>query len=1205
MLVGDTKQLKAVDAGQPFRLLQKAGMATATMKEVKRQRDPELRAAVGLAREGEPGAAIAELGNRVREAPPEELGIEAGRRWLALAPEHRADTLILAPTHAICRQANEAVREGLAEEGALRGRTLAVERLVNRRLTRVQASDIRSYEPGDTIVFHRDVYGCRANDVCIVMGHDDGRVVLAHADGERRFRPSGNAAGYLGLYDTERIELRAGDLIRWTRNRKAPLARGSHPQAPDLVNGGEAEIVEIGYKRVRFRDGEREFSLALTDPQLRHLDHAYCSTVHSAQGRTARGAIAVLDAGGWVDPELFHVELSRVSEAFLLLTDDREALIERLEAQDWSEDGALEALGIDLSEPPVVDPEEFAALAADWRAILREGEETNTLPFFLTGYRDVMARAAALAQIEDLPEDMRRFTGTMLAEHEGHLARDREVRGLVERVRDHWRRWPELGWAASAQGLPIEELAEHDAWREEGAALLEAVARLGAEGEAARHLRAMPGARAGLEEAVEMLERTRLLDDAERFERAWHALCERAAEIGVPELHAPGHRLVAELGERLEAAEGLDAGARLVVAEWREVEAAQVALAEEVRTLPGRIAAWQERRADLPQDEPGGLDPKHPARRAWREEGGTLEAVAEDMLRPKSVHAPHLDAVEGQRAGIRQAEEEVREALRDDRYRAFGWLTDEVVRQAGETRTEAFHVPRYGEMVAEAQALSRQEALPAHTQKLAASWLDYHARCEPICRQIRELPARADALTADCPELSATLDALRGWRQRAESMIAEAREMLAEDGAHAPHLAAMPGERKALVEATSSLESALLAVEAREKNVLSAVVRRSAEEFHRDWHTHVSRAMTAHAHPFYVVGHTELIDRLQQLRDQPAVTALPASELEQIDSILGEAQRQNRALSHVQEYLAQIEPCRTRLQQLNELAHTQRLELRDVPSYNEWHDTAERLLAAGKAIADDWKTYGPCLEHHPGAWSGVHAGIRELAAALGHDTISLRHRQPEPYLEPITRPLPDSQQAKDADASYRRLRDEWHKHVALAESTQTHPYHLKGHAVLIDAMRELRNLPDLATNAQQALDTLLHDYTHLHRDRQHIHAYLGKAEHALEKYQRFKDTEQKLSPLDVGLEDIKGYGEWKDRALRLADAGEAILADPERFSIHLDDRPDDARRIRSSVAHLNTALGRDDASERRERIQSLSEDEKTAERLSQRRGIKL
>ena len=734
-----------------------------------------------------------------------------------------------------------------------------------------------------------------------------------------------------------------------------------------------------------------------------------------------------------------------------------------------------------------------------------------------------------------------------------------------------------------------------------------------AEGEAARrvvvhHLHAMPGVRAGLEEAVQMLERTRLLDDAERFERAWHALREGAAEIGVPELHAPGHRPVAELGERLEAAEGIDAQVRLAVAEWRKIEAAQAALAEEVRTLPGRIAAWRERRADLPQDEPGGLDPKHPARRAWREEGAKLQAVARDMLRPEDVHAPYLDAVPGQRAGIRQAAEEVRDALRDDRYRAFGWLTKEVNRQARQARespTEAFHVPRYGEMVAEAQALSGQKALPARMQEVVASWLKYHARCEPICRQIRELPARADALTADCPERPATLDALRDWRKRAESMIAEARAMPEKDGPHAPHLAAMPDERGALVEATSRLESGLLAVEAREKNVLSAVVRRSADKFHRDWEAHVAKATAARVDPFYVPGHQELIDRLRELRHDPAISALSSEKLAQIDSILQENQRQIDAIAHVHNYLDKVQLCRNDLKEFQDLAHTHKLELEKVHSYDEWHDTAERLFAAGKAIADDWKTYGPCLEHHPGAWSGVHAGIRELAAALGHDTTSLHHRQPELYLEPITRPVPDSQQAMDADASYCRLRDQWHTHVALAESTQTHPYHLEGHAALIDAMRELRNLPDLATNARQALDTLLHDYTHLHRDRQHIHAYLDEAEHALEKYQSFEDTMQTLSSLDVRLEDIAGYGEWKDRTLRLADAGEAILADPERFSIHLDDHPDDAKRIRVSVQRLNDAIGRDDASERRERIQSLSEDETTAERLSQRRGIKL
>ena len=863
----------------------------------------------------------------------------------------------------------------------------------------------------------------------------------------------------------------------------------------------------------------------------------------------------------------------------------------------------------------MVDPEEFAALAADWRALLREGEETNTLPFFLTGYRDVMARAAALAQIEDLPEDMRRFTDTMLAEHEGHLARDREVRGLVERVRDHWRRWPELGWAASAQGLPIEQLPEHDAWREEGAALLqEGRSLVEADGEAAHrevvhrvvahHLHAMPGARAGLEEAVKTLERTRLLDDAERFERAWHALRARAAETGVPELHALDYPRVAELGERLEADEGLDARIRQVVAEWREVDSAQVALAEEVRTLPGRIAAWRERHADLPQDEPGGLDPKHPARRAWREEGAKLEAMARDMLRPEDAHASYLDAVDGQRASIRQAAEEVRNALRDERRRAFGWLTKEVNRQARKTRTEAFHVPRYDEMVAEAQALSGQEALPARTQEAVASRLDYHTRCETICEEIRNARLRADELTAECPERPATLASLRDWRKRAESMIAEARAMLAKKGAHAPHLAAMPDERKALVTAKSSLESALVAVKARETNVLSAVVRRSAEEFRRDWNAHLAEAKAARVDPLYVPGHKELIDRLQELRADPAVEELPERERDQIDSILEQDTRQVEAISHVDNHLAEVQRCRSHLEELRDLARTHKSKLEEVHSYDEWHDTAERLLAVGKAIVVDHKTYGACLEHHPGAWSGVHAGIRELGTALGRDTTSLHRRQPELYLDPITRPLPASQQARDADASYRRLRDQWHKHVALAESTQTHPYHLEGHAALIDDLRELRNLPDLATDAQQALDTLLHDYTHLHQVRQHIHAYLDEAEHALEKYQRFKDTMQKLSPLDVRLEDIKGYGEWKDRALRLADAGEAILADPERFSIHLDDRPDDARRIRSSVAHLNTALGREDASERRERGQDLSEHEENAQRQSTRRSIK-
>ena len=273
-----------------------------------------------------------------------------------------------------------------------------------------------------------------------------------------------------------------------------------------------------------FRDADREFSLARSDPQLRHLDHAYCTTVHAAQGKTATGAIAILDAGGATDQAMFHVEISRVRREFLLLTDDREALIELLEGRADSGDGALEAIGIDPGtwSPGTSPPEQArggpgqagagpgtlsweeagaarvpgARLAGRWSG---GPAETDTLPFFLPGYRAVMARAAGLAAVGDPAGDLQRLVDRMLAEHRRHLAHDREVRGLVERIQEHWRRWPELGWAAEARG--VDEIAGHAVWREDAAALAEdGRRRLAANGEAKRHLAAMPGT--GLADAL-------------------------------------------------------------------------------------------------------------------------------------------------------------------------------------------------------------------------------------------------------------------------------------------------------------------------------------------------------------------------------------------------------------------------------------------------------------------------------------------------------------------------------------------------------------------------------------------------------------------------------------------------------------------------------------------------------------------------------
>ncbi len=104
VLVGDEKQLDAVDAGKPFSQLQKAGMTTAVMDEIPRQKDPELRETVEASLEGDVKRAFEKLGDRVAEANPDNLAGAA--RWRRLSERERESTGVMAPSHELHREIN-------------------------------------------------------------------------------------------------------------------------------------------------------------------------------------------------------------------------------------------------------------------------------------------------------------------------------------------------------------------------------------------------------------------------------------------------------------------------------------------------------------------------------------------------------------------------------------------------------------------------------------------------------------------------------------------------------------------------------------------------------------------------------------------------------------------------------------------------------------------------------------------------------------------------------------------------------------------------------------------------------------------------------------------------------------------------------------------------------------------------------------------
>ena len=345
VLVGDAKQLDAVDAGKPFAQLQAAGMRTAVMDEILRQRDPALKEAVEASLRGEIHRAFDRLGANVTAANGRDIAGTVAAHWLALPPEAREKTGVMAPSHELRLRINGHIREALAREGRLQGPATEVERLVSKGYTQAEKALADNYAPGDVVAFYRPYkrIGIEKGEERRVVGVDGPRREVLLDDGRGgsvAWKPSriGGGRGGTEVYRTEGIELRAGDRIRWTRN-DAGLG---------VVNSRTAEVLGVRRGRVVFQleDGRR-LELAGSDPQLRHLDHAWASTVHAYQGRTVDNVIAAIEAR---HPHLttqksFYVEISRARDRAELVTDDVAELRAQLQAVTGERIAALEGIG--------------------------------------------------------------------------------------------------------------------------------------------------------------------------------------------------------------------------------------------------------------------------------------------------------------------------------------------------------------------------------------------------------------------------------------------------------------------------------------------------------------------------------------------------------------------------------------------------------------------------------------------------------------------------------------------------------------------------------------------------------------------------------------------------------------------------------------------------------------------------------------------
>ncbi len=348
VLVGDGKQL---DAGKPFVQLQQAGMKTATMDRIMRQKDADLREAVEASLRGDIRKAFQRLGSNIEKVNPDNLAGAAAARWLRLSTEDRERAGLMVPSHKLRVAINDIVRERLIRDGHVKGKAVETERLVSRGYTNAEKALV-----GNVVGFHRPYkrLGVDKGDELRVLGvdQDAGAVSFERGDGTSvEWTPRRLAArsGGVEAYRTEKLELRRGDKIRWQRNDRSL----------GLVNSQTAKVTKVGNGTVTFRleDGG---TLELTegDSQLRHIDRAWASTVHAFQGGTVDTVIAAMEAQ---HPHLttqksFYMEISRARHRAELATDDRKALGEHPESVTGERIAALESLELGTEAPRPREP---------------------------------------------------------------------------------------------------------------------------------------------------------------------------------------------------------------------------------------------------------------------------------------------------------------------------------------------------------------------------------------------------------------------------------------------------------------------------------------------------------------------------------------------------------------------------------------------------------------------------------------------------------------------------------------------------------------------------------------------------------------------------------------------------------------------------------------------------------------------------------
>jgi len=341
LLVGDSRQHEAVEAGRPFAQLQEAGMRTATLNDNVRQRDPELKQVVEQLASGQVGVAVESLDQqgRVHQVKGHDERIAAIAREYAKSP---SGTLVVSPDNRSRSEINQRIHNELQSRGLVKRQEHSVRTLVPRQeMTGADRSWAQQYKVDDILRYSRTSKetGIQKGEYTRVLAvnPEENKLTVVRASAEQVSYDPRRQSG-VSVYREEEKKFSVGDRIQFT----APS------RELKIANRDLGTVESIGRDGAMWLRLDDERTVDFNPQRHPHLDHGYAVTSYSSQGQTAERVLVNVDtelaARDLLNSRMAYVSISRGQFDAQIFTDSLEKL--------------PKALGHDVSHESAYKPEQ-------------------------------------------------------------------------------------------------------------------------------------------------------------------------------------------------------------------------------------------------------------------------------------------------------------------------------------------------------------------------------------------------------------------------------------------------------------------------------------------------------------------------------------------------------------------------------------------------------------------------------------------------------------------------------------------------------------------------------------------------------------------------------------------------------------------------------------------------------------------------------